>query len=181
MGKKDKRNHDDPELELEPELTERIDDGDLKKKTKKKKRSHDDPEQKVSLDGDAKKKKKKKKKSKEEEEEQTIIQEEEKPNGEEKKKEGGRPTVTIAIAGSIINNTQSLELATRVTSLSPSLLLGFSENLNLLLNFLSQLAGQIARASTIFRIDEVHVVADCIIKNYSKKKNCTEFKTFFFY
>ncbi|KAJ4882475.1 hypothetical protein Rs2_32568 [Raphanus sativus] len=125
MGKKNKRNHDDPELEMEPELTERIDDGDLKKKTKKKKRSHDDPEQKVSLDGDAKKKKKKKKKSKDEEEE-------EKPNGEEKKNEGGRPTVTIAIAGSIINNTQSLELATR-------------------------LAGQIARASTIFRIDEIVV------------------------
>ncbi|KAM3707380.1 hypothetical protein ACJW31_02G020600 [Castanea mollissima] len=42
------------------------------------------------------------------------------------------PTVTIALAGSIINNAQSLELATR-------------------------LAGQIARAATIFRIDEVVV------------------------
>ncbi|KAL6535321.1 hypothetical protein OROMI_026695 [Orobanche minor] len=40
------------------------------------------------------------------------------------------PTTTIAIPGSIINNAQSLELATR-------------------------LAGQIARAATIFRIDEV--------------------------
>ncbi|WZZ90743.1 hypothetical protein YC2023_119322 [Brassica napus] len=119
MGKKSKRSHDDPELEMEEsELTERI-DGDLKKKNKKKKkRSHDDPEQKVSHDGEAKKKKKKKSK-------------EEEPNVEEKKNEE-RPTVTIAIAGSIINNTQSLELATR-------------------------LAGQIARASTIFRIDEIVV------------------------
>ncbi|CAF1778294.1 unnamed protein product [Brassica oleracea var. botrytis] len=117
MGKKSKRGHDDPELEMEEsELTGRI-DGDLKKKNKKKKkkkRSHDDPEQKVSHDGEAKKKSK-----------------EEEPNVEEKKNEE-RPTVTIAIAGSIINNTQSLELATR-------------------------LAGQIARASTIFRIDEIVV------------------------
>ncbi|KAF8096540.1 hypothetical protein N665_0307s0066 [Sinapis alba] len=132
MGKKSKRSHDDAELELEPKLTERIDE-DFKKKKKK---SHDDPEQKVSLDGDAKKKKKKKKSKEEEEEpEQTMIQEEKeeevKPNVEEEKKED-RPTVTIAIAGSIINNTQSLELATR-------------------------LAGQIARASTIFRIDEIVV------------------------
>ena len=49
------------------------------------------------------------------------------PNVEEKKNEE-RPTVTIAIAGSIINNTQSLELATRV--LSSSLLASFSENLS---------------------------------------------------
>lgn len=42
------------------------------------------------------------------------------------------PTVSIAVAGSIIDNAQSLELATR-------------------------LAGQIARAATIFRIDEVVV------------------------
>ncbi|KAD5317849.1 hypothetical protein E3N88_17795 [Mikania micrantha] len=40
------------------------------------------------------------------------------------------PTVTVALPGSIIDNTQSFELATR-------------------------LAGQIARAATIFRIDEV--------------------------
>ena len=113
MGKKSKRGHDDPELEMEEsELTGRI-DGDLKKKNKKKKkkkRSHDDPEQKVSHDGEAKKKSK-----------------EEEPNVEEKKNEE-RPTVTIAIAGSIINNTQSLELATRV--LSSSLLASFSENLS---------------------------------------------------
>ncbi|GLU08843.1 hypothetical protein SLE2022_257280 [Rubroshorea leprosula] len=44
----------------------------------------------------------------------------------------GIPTVSIAVAGSIIHNAQSLELATR-------------------------LAGQIARAATIFRIDEVVV------------------------
>ncbi|KAL1569467.1 putative methyltransferase C9orf114 [Salvia divinorum] len=42
------------------------------------------------------------------------------------------PTITIALPGSIINNTQSLELATR-------------------------LAGQVARAAVIFRIDEVVV------------------------
>ncbi|GMN46628.1 hypothetical protein TIFTF001_015804 [Ficus carica] len=42
------------------------------------------------------------------------------------------PTVSIAVPGSIINNAQSFELATR-------------------------LAGQIARAATIFRIDEVVV------------------------
>ncbi|PIN04469.1 hypothetical protein CDL12_22990 [Handroanthus impetiginosus] len=42
------------------------------------------------------------------------------------------PTITIALPGSIIDNAQSLELATR-------------------------LAGQVARAATIFRIDEVVV------------------------
>ncbi|KAL0367564.1 UNVERIFIED_CONTAM: putative methyltransferase C9o [Sesamum radiatum] len=42
------------------------------------------------------------------------------------------PTVTIAVPGSIIDNAQSLELATR-------------------------LAGQLARAATIFRIDEIVV------------------------
>ncbi|CAH2072377.1 unnamed protein product [Thlaspi arvense] len=139
MGKKNKRSHDEPELEPESKLTAGI-DGDFEKKKKKKKRSHDDPEmgpeQKVSLDGDAKKEKKKKKKKISQEElepepEQTKIQEEEKSN-EEAKSNHGRPTVSLAIAGSIINNTQSLELATR-------------------------LAGQIARAATIFRIDEIVV------------------------
>jgi len=43
-----------------------------------------------------------------------------------------KPTVSIAVAGSIIDNAQSLELAT-------------------------MLAGQIARAATVFRIDEVVV------------------------
>ncbi|KAE8706197.1 OB-fold-like, putative isoform 2 [Hibiscus syriacus] len=50
----------------------------------------------------------------------------------ETKKADEIPTVTVAIAGSIVDNAQSLELATR-------------------------LAGQIARAATIFRIDEVVV------------------------
>ncbi|KAG7609749.1 Nucleic acid-binding OB-fold [Arabidopsis suecica] len=141
MGKKNKRSQDESELELEPELTKIIDGDSKKKKNKnKKKRSHEDteiePEQKMSLDGDSKeekKKKKRKRKNKNQEEEpelvteKTKIQEEEKGNVEE-----GRATVSIAIAGSIIHNTQSLELATR-------------------------LAGQIARAATIFRIDEIVV------------------------
>ncbi|XP_010420729.1 PREDICTED: putative methyltransferase C9orf114 [Camelina sativa] len=139
MGKKNKRSQDDvPELEPEPELATTI-DGDCKKKVKKKKkRSHDDtetePEQKMSLDGDAKKeKKKKKKKKKNQEEEPELVSEQSKTQEEEKGNvEEGRATVSIAIAGSIIHNTQSLELATR-------------------------LAGQIARAATIFRIDEIVV------------------------
>ncbi|KAK6803869.1 hypothetical protein RDI58_001653 [Solanum bulbocastanum] len=65
--------------------------------------------------GDSKKIKKKKTK---EVKEESVLKE--------------KPTVSIALAGSIIDNAQSLELATR-------------------------LAGQIARASTIFRIDEVVV------------------------
>ncbi|XP_022762035.1 putative methyltransferase C9orf114 homolog isoform X4 [Durio zibethinus] len=68
------------------------------------------------LNGDSHKKKKKKK-----------IKAEKELNSEAKADE--IPTVSIAIAGSIIDNAQSLELATR-------------------------LAGQIARAATIFRIDE---------------------------
>ncbi|XVF28905.1 hypothetical protein REPUB_Repub15cG0073000 [Reevesia pubescens] len=68
------------------------------------------------LNGDSPKKKKKKKTKAEKE-----------TNSESKADE--IPTVSIAIAGSIIDNAQSLELATR-------------------------LAGQIARAATIFRIDE---------------------------
>jgi hypothetical protein len=139
MGKKNKRSQDESELELEPELTKIIDGDSKKKKNKnKKKRSHEDteiePEQKMSLDGDSKEEKiKKKRKNKNQEEEpelvteKTKVQEEEKGNVEE-----GRATVSIAIAGSIIHNTQSLELATR-------------------------LAGQIARAATIFRIDEIVV------------------------
>ncbi|OMP08698.1 hypothetical protein COLO4_06205 [Corchorus olitorius] len=57
----------------------------------------------------------------------TMAKAEEKTNSESKADE--LPTVSIAIAGSIIDNAQSLELATR-------------------------LASQIARAATIFRIDE---------------------------
>ncbi|KAK6254998.1 hypothetical protein QUC31_016701 [Theobroma cacao] len=71
------------------------------------------------LNGDAHKKKKKKKTKAEKE-----------TNSEAKADE--IPTVSIAVAGSIIDNAQSLELATR-------------------------LASQIARAATIFRIDEVVV------------------------
>ncbi|KQK04438.1 putative methyltransferase C9orf114 [Brachypodium distachyon] len=47
-----------------------------------------------------------------------------------------KPTVSIAVAGSIIDNAQSLELATL-------------------------LAGQIARAATVFRIDEIVVFDSC--------------------
>ncbi|XVF28904.1 hypothetical protein REPUB_Repub15cG0073000 [Reevesia pubescens] len=86
------------------------------------------------LNGDSPKKKKKKKTKAEKE-----------TNSESKADE--IPTVSIAIAGSIIDNAQSLELATR-------------------------LAGQIARAATIFRIDEV-VVFD----NKSKSGNNGAFTT----
>ncbi|KAG2623305.1 putative methyltransferase C9orf114 homolog [Panicum virgatum] len=55
---------------------------------------------------------------------------------QKQRKDGGeweeKPTVSIAVAGSIIDNAQSLELAT-------------------------MLAGQIARTATVFRIDEVVV------------------------
>ncbi|XP_050220272.1 uncharacterized protein LOC126670561 [Mercurialis annua] len=94
---------------------------------KKKKRAESEPEpdtepnrhqtpDAVNGDGDSGKKIKKKKKK-------------EKPNEIEGKE---KPTVSVALPGSIIDNTQSLELATR-------------------------LAGQIARAATIFRIDEIVV------------------------
>ncbi|XP_022762033.1 putative methyltransferase C9orf114 homolog isoform X2 [Durio zibethinus] len=86
------------------------------------------------LNGDSHKKKKKKK-----------IKAEKELNSEAKADE--IPTVSIAIAGSIIDNAQSLELATR-------------------------LAGQIARAATIFRIDEV-VVFD----NKSRPGNSGAFTT----
>ncbi|POO02233.1 methyltransferase C9orf114 protein [Trema orientale] len=80
--------------------------------------------------GDSHKKKKKKKIDKKERVEAKYI-----------------PTLTIAVAGSIIDNTQSYELATR-------------------------LAGQIARAATIFRIDEV-VVFD----NKSNSENDSIYRT----
>ncbi|CAN6452304.1 unnamed protein product [Victoria cruziana] len=54
------------------------------------------------------------------------------------------PTVSVAVCGSIVDNAQSLELATR-------------------------LAGQIARAATIFRIDEVVVFDD---KSSSSDESC---------
>ncbi|EEF45365.1 putative methyltransferase C9orf114 [Ricinus communis] len=75
----------------------------------------------VVVNGDSDRKKKKKKKEKE--------------RNERKKEENESKetaTISIAVPGSIIDNAQSLELATR-------------------------LAGQIARAATIFRIDEVVV------------------------
>ncbi|PIA30776.1 hypothetical protein AQUCO_05400108v1 [Aquilegia coerulea] len=53
-------------------------------------------------------------------------------DGEMEKKKYEIPTVSIAVPGSIVHNAQSLELATR-------------------------LAGQIARAATIFRVDEIVV------------------------
>ncbi|CAK7326998.1 unnamed protein product [Dovyalis caffra] len=73
--------------------------------------------------GDSRKKKNKKKKKNKDrnESDKEIIEAKE------------IPTVSIAVSGSIINNAQSLELATR-------------------------LAGQIARAATIFRIDEVSIL-----------------------
>ncbi|KAF6134773.1 hypothetical protein GIB67_002174 [Kingdonia uniflora] len=76
------------------------------------------------VNGDTNKTKKKKKKKKK--------KKEEKEKGKEKETEKEVCTVSIAVAGSIIDNAQSFELATR-------------------------LAGQIARAATIFRIDEVVV------------------------
>ncbi|XP_021290653.1 putative methyltransferase C9orf114 homolog [Herrania umbratica] len=89
------------------------------------------------LNGDAHKKKKKKKKTKAEKETKSEAEADE------------IPTVSIAVAGSIIDNAQSLELATR-------------------------LASQIARAATIFRIDEV-VVLDS--KSNSVNKGSFSFPT----
>lgn len=56
-------------------------------------------------------------------------------NWTESSKYVSRPTVSIAVAGSIVDNAQSIELAT-------------------------MLAGQIARAAAIFRIDEIVVFDD---------------------
>ncbi|KAJ3703863.1 hypothetical protein LUZ61_007568 [Rhynchospora tenuis] len=75
-------------------------------------------------------KKREKRKNPDQSDGEVVIRKEEKKK--KKKKEKGKPTVSIAVAGSIIDNAQSLELATL-------------------------LAGQIARAATIFRIDEVVV------------------------
>ncbi|GJU67580.1 putative methyltransferase [Tanacetum coccineum] len=78
----------------------------------------------------------KNKRDQEEEEEQVLLENggggccDEKKKKKKKKKKNDIRTVSIALPGSIIDNTQSFELATR-------------------------LAGQIARAATIFRIDEV--------------------------
>ncbi|OMO61227.1 SNF2-related protein [Corchorus capsularis] len=107
MGKKKKRAEVETESEAETKKNES-------------ENNQTETETNLSLNGDSPKKKKKKKKAKAEE----------KTNSEAKADE--LPTVSIAIAGSIIDNAQSLELATR-------------------------LASQIARAATIFRIDEVVV------------------------
>ncbi|CAI9118551.1 OLC1v1020138C1 [Oldenlandia corymbosa var. corymbosa] len=100
-----------------------------KKEKREKKRAHEtetdyasDAQVKEELqsveNGDSNEKKKKKKKKRNKEEGNVDSYQ--------------RPTVSIALPGSIIHNAQSLELATR-------------------------LAGQIARAATIFRVDEVVV------------------------
>ncbi|KAJ6768949.1 CLASS IV SAM-BINDING METHYLTRANSFERASE-RELATED [Salix koriyanagi] len=82
---------------------------------------NDKAENELELDnGDSHKKKRRKKNKKRNEIDREVIEAKE------------IPTVSVAISGSIINNAQSLELATR-------------------------LAGQIARAATIFRIDELVV------------------------
>ncbi|XP_023911911.1 uncharacterized protein LOC112023534 [Quercus suber] len=100
-----------------------------KKRARAEAESQPEPQNEVELvvsgdSNDNEKKKKKKKKQKK----QTNKAD----NDHEEEEAKEIPTVTIALAGSIINNAQSLELATR-------------------------LAGQIARAATIFRIDEVVV------------------------
>lgn len=121
-----------------------------------KKKKRDELETLINGDADSSKREKKKKKDKDKTRETARDEEPvldlvngnsgKKPKREKNKKKRGRdsereeggeilkeiPTVSIAIAGSIIDNAQSLELATR-------------------------LAGQIARAATIFRVDEVVV------------------------
>ncbi|CAM0911208.1 unnamed protein product [Alopecurus aequalis] len=65
-------------------------------------------------------------------EEEAVHKKKKKKHTTEKADPKRKPTVSIAVAGSIIDNAQSLELATL-------------------------LAGQIARAATVFRIDEIVV------------------------
>ncbi|XP_078148409.1 methyltransferase C9orf114 protein isoform X2 [Carex rostrata] len=76
-----------------------------------------------------KEKKREKRKSLEQSDGEVDTPKDEKKKKKTKRKNKGKPTVSIAVAGSIVDNAQSLELATL-------------------------LAGQIARAATIFRIDE---------------------------
>lgn len=92
-----------------------------------------------NFNGDKVHEMKKKKRPKLEEEENEAKDEKNRKKKKKKREEKRQqrkgketPTVSIAVAGSIIDNAQSLELATR-------------------------LAGQIARAATIFRVDEVVV------------------------
>ena len=101
------------------------------------------------LNGDAQKKKK----SKEEKETNSKAKAEE------------ISTVSISIASFIIDNAQSLDLATRVSNLCFYLLflpflLFFFEKKNILkflfgFSFFFHLVSQIARAATIFQINEV--------------------------
>ncbi|KAL6626157.1 hypothetical protein ACP70R_029883 [Stipagrostis hirtigluma subsp. patula] len=95
----------------------------LRKKEKRKKRKDatEDDLPAPSAEGEAIREKKKKQKHRKDED-----------GGEEKAAPKRKPTLSIAVAGSIIDNAQSLELATL-------------------------LAGQIARAATVFRVDEVVV------------------------
>jgi hypothetical protein len=97
------------------------------------------------------------------EEEAVIEKKKKKKNHTSEKGEPKRkPTVSIAIAGSIIDNAQSLELATLVST-HPHLLLPFpciscaTDAYNSGAPLLFQLAGQIARAAAVFRIDEIVV------------------------
>ncbi|AQL01175.1 hypothetical protein ZEAMMB73_Zm00001d044945 [Zea mays] len=92
------------------------------------------------------------------EKKQKQKQRKDKDEREEKKKL--KPTVSIAVAGSIIDNAQSLELATLVRTpfLVVALVLAYLAARSLTrASLLFQLAGQIARAATVFRIDEVVV------------------------
>ena len=83
---------------------------------------------------------------------------------QKQRKDGGeweeKPTVSIAVAGSIIDNAQSLELATMVRTPThyggPVITILAAPKLKRA-SLLFQLAGQIARAATVFRIDEVVV------------------------
>ncbi|KAH9604882.1 hypothetical protein KSS87_007887 [Heliosperma pusillum] len=105
------------------------------KKNKRVEEEEDEMSKKVVSDelinGDEKTKKKKNKRKKNKTME--VVEEEEEEKGSSSIfKPKIKPTVSIAIPASIISNAQSLELATR-------------------------LAGQIARAATIYRVDEIVV------------------------
>ncbi|CAD7696472.1 unnamed protein product [Ostreobium quekettii] len=56
--------------------------------------------------------------------------------------DGGQPTLSIAVPGSVIDNTQSVEQATMVRKMK------------------AEVAGQIARAAAVFNVNEVVVVDD---------------------
>ncbi|WVZ63562.1 hypothetical protein U9M48_013185 [Paspalum notatum var. saurae] len=108
-------------VDTETSAAEKAQPKNKREKSNKRKDAMEDECGAVTAEEEAPEKKKKEKKKK---------QSKDKDEGKEKKKL--KPTVSIAVAGSIIDNAQSLELATL-------------------------LAGQIARAATVFRIDEVVV------------------------